>query len=120
VSRSAPALEDARYPRFFRSGSTLYKEGLRQDGESVYLQKVERGAFDEICRSILDQNRRFKPAKLIKETEHPSYQVYILLNAMQEAGLVENPERGIYRLTPRAKECEPAGFWQAIEERTAH
>ncbi|NKI35122.1 hypothetical protein HFP89_08080 [Wenzhouxiangella sp. XN79A] len=117
----APALsEDATYPRFFRTGSTLYKEGLRQDGESIYVQKVDRSAFEEIFRSITGQNRRFKPAKLIKEGAHPSYQVYILLNVMQEAGLVENPERGVYRLTPQAKQYDPPGFWKAIEERTAH
>ena len=117
VPRPAPVLKDAHFPRFFRSGDILYKEGLRQDRASVYIQKVDRSAFEEITASILSQNRKFKPAKLIKDSAYPSYQIYILLNVMQDVGLVENPERGMYRLSPRAKEFDSDGFWQTIEER---
>ncbi|MDZ7790369.1 MAG: hypothetical protein U5L08_07750 [Xanthomonadales bacterium] len=95
--------QEGSFPRFFRSGRILYKEGLRQDGESVYVQKVNRDAFEAIFRSIADQKRKFKPAKLIKDTNQPSYQVYILLNVMQEQGLLENPERGTYRLTSKVR-----------------
>ena len=44
ASRS-PSPTKTRYPRFYRSGELLFKEGLKQDGKSVYTQKVDRQGF---------------------------------------------------------------------------
>lgn len=109
------------YPRFYRVGNTLYKEGLRQDGKSVYTQKVDRQSFEAIVKAVAAQGKRkFKPAQLLEQLEQPSYQVYILLKILQDAGFVRNPERGAYQLDPGAKELDPRMIWNDIEQQLAH
>jgi len=109
----------AKYPRFYRNGDTLYKEGMRQDGKSIYTQKVGKGAFEEIVAAVATRKgRKFKPGDVIGQVEQPSYQVYIVLNVLQDAGLVENPERGTYRASKKAAIADVAGLWNTIEQET--
>jgi hypothetical protein len=104
------------YPRFYRSGNTLYKEGLKQNGKSVYTQKVDRVAFDTIISAIAAHGKRkFKPASLLEKINVPSYQFYIVLNVLQEPDLVRNPERGVYQLQVSGKSLDPSEVWTSIE-----
>lgn len=110
-----------RYPRFYRAGDTLFKEGLKQGGKSVYTQKVDRVAFDTIISAIAAHGKRkFKPATLLDKIDVPSYQFYIVLNVLQEADLVRSPERGAYQLQVSGKSLEPASIWENIESEAAH
>ena len=110
----------AKYPRFYRIGDTLYKEGMRQDGKSIYTQKVSRAAFEEIAAAVASRKtRKFKPGDVIGQVEQPSYQVYIVLNVLQNAGLVKNPERGSYQATGKATNTDVAELWNGIEKESA-
>jgi hypothetical protein len=109
------------YPRFYRVGNTLYKEGLRQDGKSVYTQKVDRQSFEAIVKAVAAQGKcKFKPAQLVDQLDQPSYQVYILLKILQDSGFVRNPERGAYQLDASAKSLDPQLIWEDIEQQLAH
>ena len=119
VGGATPEENKTRYPRFFRIGQTLYKEGMRQDGKSIYTQKVDRGAFEEIVAAVATRKgRKFKPGDVIGQVEQPSYQVYIVLNVLQNAGLVKNPERGSYQVTGKTAITEVAALWNNIEHET--
>jgi len=110
----------AKYPRFYRNGDTLYKEGMRQDGKSIYTQKVGLQAFEAIATAVANQkSRKFKPSDVIEQVERPSYQVYIVLNVLQNAGLVDNPERGSYRVMKKAENTDVASLWGNIQTQTA-
>lgn len=112
-----PPADRRGYPRFYRAGRTLYKEGMKQDGKSVYTQKVDQNAFMAICEEILKRKGRFKPAEVIDKLDYPSYQFYIVLNILQEAGLVDNPERGAYQGTPAARKTDVRTVWGNLEQR---
>lgn len=116
----APGAGTKSYPRFYRIGDTLYKEGMRQDGQSIYTQKVGRQAFEEIATAVAGRKgRKFKPADVIGKVEQPSYQVYIVLNVLQDAGLVENPERGSYRVSKEAANTDVSALWGNIRTEAA-
>ena len=109
------------YPRFYRSGNTLYKEGLKQNGRSVYTQKVDRIAFDIVIDAIAaNGKRKFKPSSVLENIDVPSYQFYIVLNVLQDADLLRNPERGVYQLRVSGKSLDPSGVWENIESEVAH
>lgn len=115
--RGATSRKAAKYPRFYRIGDTLYKEGMRQDGKSIYTQKVGRQAFEEIAAAVATRKgRKFKPGDVIGQVEQPSYQVYIVLNVLQDAGLVDNPERGTYRASRKESITDVDSLWGGIEE----
>jgi len=110
----------AKYPRFYRIANTLYKEGMRQDGKSIYTQKVGRQTFETIFAAVANcKTRKFKPGDVIDQVEQPSYQVYIVLNVLQDAGLVENPERGSYQTTKKIASTDASELWNGIEEESA-
>ena len=93
---------------------------MRQDGKSIYTQKVSRAAFEEIAAAVASRKtRKFKPGDVIGQVEQPSYQVYIVLNVLQDAGLVKNPERGSYQATGKATNTDVAELWDSIEEQSA-
>lgn len=116
-----PAPRKHRYPRFYRVGDTLFKEGLKQGGKSVYTQKVDRVAFDTIISAIAGNGKRkFKPATLLDKIDVPSYQFYIVLNVLQEADLVRSPERGAYQLQASRKSLDPSEVWTSIESEATH
>lgn len=119
-SIDARSRKASKYPRFYRIGDTLYKEGMRQDGKSIYTQKVGRQAFEEIAAAVATRKgRKFKPGDVIGLVEQPSYQVYIVLNVLQDTGLVDNPERGSYRVTNKTAIADVAALWENIEKETA-
>lgn len=116
-----PARRKDHYPRFYRAGETLFKEGLKQGGKSIYTQKVDRVAFDTIITAVAaNGKRKFKPAGLLEKLDVPSYQFYIVLNVLQEADLVRSPERGAYQLQVSGKSLEPSSIWENIEPGVAH
>ena len=112
--------KSAKYPHFYRIVNTLYKEGMRQDGKSIYTQKVGRQAFEAIFTAVANcKTRKFKPGAVIDQVEQPSYQVYIVLNVLQDAGLVENPERGSYQAIKKLASTEALEVWNAIKEESS-
>lgn len=119
AKKAAPG--KGRYPRFYRVGDTLYKEGLRQGGKSVYTQKVDRVSFDTIIGAVAaNGKRKFKPAALLEKIDVPSYQFYIVLNVLQDANLVRSPERGAYQLQVSGKSLDPSEVWGNIEPEATH
>ena len=109
------------YPRFYRVGETLYKEGMKQDGKSIYTQKVDRQSFEAIVAAVAAYGKRkFKPADLIGKLEQPSYQVYIALKVLQDAELLRNPERGFYQLAASVKALDGGTVWGSIEQQHSH
>jgi hypothetical protein len=99
----------------------LYKEGLKQNGKSVYTQKVDRVAFDTVIDAIAaNGKRKFKPSSVLENIDVPSYQFYIVLNVLQDADLLRNPERGAYQLRISGKSLDPSGVWENIASEVAH
>ena len=121
VAKTTPETKDkarnGEYPRFYRSGRLLYKEGLKQGGGGTYTQKVDRAAFEAILQAILKQRGKFRPATVLDKLDQPSYQFYIVLNVLQDAGLIDNPERGAYRLTAAAKKVDGEVIWSGLDQR---
>lgn len=113
--------EQSQYPNFYRIGRVLYKEGLRQDGKSVYTQKLPRETFHTILGAIKSQgNSKFNPKQISESASCPSYQTYIALNVLQDMGLIDSPERGRYKLTRTAGSLDPESCWNQVDEREAH
>lgn len=105
------------YPRFYRDGDTLYKEGMKQDGKSTYTQKVDRQSFEAITAAIAARGKaKFKPADLVDTLEQPSYQIYIVLKVLQDAGLLRNPERGAYQLDLKAGDIDHISIWSGLAQ----
>lgn len=105
------------YPRFFKRGSLLVKEGLRRDGESTYEQKMPREVYDEVLAALraLKQNREeFHAPDVINRVKCPDYQVYLLLNLLQEARFLECPQRGLYRFRRRKEGDWAEGVWASV------
>ena len=114
VSRS-PSSAKTRYPRFYRSGELLFKEGMKQDGKSIYTQKVDRQGFLQVTEAVLSQGKgKFRPADLIENLNLPSYQIYLVLNVLQEAGIMRSPERGHYQLSGKPANLEAGSLWAAV------
>lgn len=105
------------YPRFFRRGSVLVKEGLRRGGESTYEQKMPREVYDEVLaalRSLKQVKKEFHAPDVIGRVSCPNYSVYLLLLLLQEADFLENPQRGLYRFKRRNEPNWAAGLWESI------
>ena len=116
AARPSPARADS-YPRFYRDGETLYKEGMKQDGKSIYTQKVDRQSFEAITAAVAARGKaKFKPADLVDKLEQPSYQIYIVLKVLQDAGLLRNPERGAYQLDLKAGEIDHVSIWSGLAQ----
>lgn len=109
------------YPRFFRRGSVLVKEGLRRDGESTYEQKMPREVYHEVLaalRELKQSKKEFHAPDVTSRVECPDYQVYLLLLLLQEADFLENPQRGLYRFKHRNDPSWAAAVWDAIPQET--
>lgn len=110
-----------RYPRFYRSGDLLFKEGMKQDGKSIYTQKVDREGFLQVTEAVRTQGKaKFRPADLMENLSLPSYQVYLVLKVLQDAGIMRSPERGHYQLSTKPEKVDAGGLWSAIRSDSAH
>lgn len=107
------------YPRFFRRGSLLVKQGERRGGEGIYEQKVPQETYDEILqqlRAVRGKKSEFRPPELLNRCGCPDYQVYLVLNVLQKADYLESPQRGLYRFVKHQETPWAASLWERLPE----
>jgi hypothetical protein len=111
----------ARYPVFFVSEDRLVKIGKgKQKTAKEYRHEATRAAFDSVARwiesSALSGHREWhaKGADEDLQGKVPSYQVYLVIAALQAVGIVVQVRRGEYALSSDAG--QPADWWSTLAD----
>jgi hypothetical protein len=100
------------YPRFFRRGGCLVREGLKRDGRDVYDHSVPRDVFNQILERLKGiaaaragrGARSFPIADVGKGLRVPGYRVYAVVSYLLSKGLLLHARKGAYLF------ADPAGF----------
>ena len=110
----------AKYPVFFVSGDRLVKLGKgKQKTAKEYRHEATRSSFEVVARWIesttLSGSREWLAQKANEDLsgQVPSYQIYLIVSALQSIGAVSQVRRGQYSLD--GDTGQPDVWWQSLE-----
>jgi hypothetical protein len=112
-----------QYPRFLRDGNRLVKLAWSKKERAPYEHRAPR----EVVQALVDavqrrkgENKLFQasdvmPLKNSMRDEYPSYQSYLALNWLRDAGVISKRGREGYVLRPNAATAEKLdALWTAL------
>lgn len=105
------------YPQFLRRGQQIVKIGLKRGSHDTYEQKLPRHRFEEVREVLVAlsrEDRTFQAKTPIERSSAPSYQVYLLLGALEQEGVIDSPSRGLYRFPRPLSEEDFEKLWREI------
>lgn len=110
----------AKYPVFFVSGDHLVKLGKgKQKTAKEYRHEATRSSFEIVARWIesttLSGSREWLAQKANEDLsgQVPSYQIYLIVSALQCIGAISQVRRGQYSLD--GDTGQPDVWWQSLE-----
>lgn len=111
----------AKYPIFYVADGRLTKIGKgKQKTAKEYRHDAPKSAFDAVARWIegtaLSGTREWLARTADDELSDqvPTYQVYLIIAALQKAGVVKSVRRGWYTLA--SNPGSPEDWWRKLEE----
>ncbi|MBE0418078.1 MAG: hypothetical protein IBX63_09965 [Coriobacteriia bacterium] len=110
----------SKYPLFFVRQDRLIKIGRgKKKTAKEYRHETPRASFDVVARWIEEATVSGRQRWLAREADEqlrgsvPTYQVYLVVAALQSVGLLEQPRRGEYLLANDAG--RPDEWWATLQ-----
>jgi hypothetical protein len=121
ASQRARKAASTKYPIFYVADGRLIKIGKgKQKSAKEYRHEAPRRSFDAVARWIeettLSGAREWfaRTADEQLSDQVPTYQVYLIIAALQKAGVVRSVRRGWYALDSAAG--SPEDWWSRLED----